>query len=1210
MARQGAVYGSFSAPKAHEIVVSRGKGLDLLRPDEHGRVVRVAHAEIFGCVRSLATLRLPGTARDFLVVGSDSGRLAVLRFDKERACFEPVHRETFGRSGCRRGVPGQFLAADPKGRAVMVAAVEKQKLVYIMNRDSEAALTISSPLEAHKAHSLCLCLTALDCGFENPMFAAVELDFSEADADASGAAAAAAQRHLTYYELDLGLNHVVRRWSEPTDNAANMLIAVPGGGDGPGGVLVCCENYILYRHEEHPEVRAALPRRPDLPAERGVLLVASATHRQKSMFFFLVQSEYGDLYKVTLEHSDDRVSDVVVRYFDTLPAPCASVCVLKTGFLFAAAEFGDHALYQFEGLGDDAEEEGCGGETRASALASTPGGGSQPAFFRPRPLKNLSLVDQAESLSPITQMRVANPFGEESPVIFAACGSSGRPSLKALRVGLAASEVAATQLQGTPLGVWTMKAACADTHHASIVVSFVNATMVLSIGATVEEVTDSGLLDKTPTLQVQLLADDSVLQVHPDGLRHVRPDGRVNEWRCPGRKQVVTVSSNPRQVALSLTGGELVYFEADSAGQVVEMERKELASDVACLHITPVPEGRLRSKFLAVGGHDATVRILSLEPEGLLSPLAVQAVAAAPHSLHAMDAAAGGEGGAGGLFLHAGLSNGVLLRTEVDRVGGQLSDTRTRFLGTKPPKLRPAVIGGRQAMLCMSSRPWLGYTAGGRFALTPLAYEALADATGLSSEQCPEGVVAVTKDELRVVLVEGLGETFNSTAAPLSYTPRDFVVDEDRKLVAVIEAEHGARGVRGGDGAAGAGASGMDVDGESGAGAGAANGNGNGAGPPADPHGGGDEGGAGALLHTRAAPPGTWASCVRLVDPAGMQTLQVIELEGNEAAVSMCLVKLEGSEERLLAVGTAANMTLAPRGADGGSIRLYRFAGDAGRSLELIHSTAVDGIPSAMAEFHGRLLVGVGGSLRLYSAGKKRLLKKCENRKFPNFVTGIRTLGERVYVSDASESMFFVRYRSEENQLTIYADDIVPRYMSASCLLDYDTMAGADKFGNVFVSRLPQGLSQDIDEDPAGGRASDSHLRGAPYKLQDVANFHVGDTVTAIDRCALQPGGREFLLYGTVMGEIGALFPVTSSEELEFFSHLEMHMRQESPPLCGRDHMSFRSSYFPVKHVVDGDLCEEFQALAPARQRRVAEELDRSPGEVLKKLEDLRAKMV
>ena len=31
-------------------------------------------------------------------------------------------------------MPGQYLAVDPKGRAVMIGAVEKQKLVYILNR--------------------------------------------------------------------------------------------------------------------------------------------------------------------------------------------------------------------------------------------------------------------------------------------------------------------------------------------------------------------------------------------------------------------------------------------------------------------------------------------------------------------------------------------------------------------------------------------------------------------------------------------------------------------------------------------------------------------------------------------------------------------------------------------------------------------------------------------------------------------------------------------------------------------------------------------------------------------------------------------------------------------------------------------------------------------------------------------------------------------
>lgn len=43
--------------------------------------------------------------------------------------LKAVHVETFGKTGCRRIVPGQYLAADPQGRAIMISAVEKQKLV-------------------------------------------------------------------------------------------------------------------------------------------------------------------------------------------------------------------------------------------------------------------------------------------------------------------------------------------------------------------------------------------------------------------------------------------------------------------------------------------------------------------------------------------------------------------------------------------------------------------------------------------------------------------------------------------------------------------------------------------------------------------------------------------------------------------------------------------------------------------------------------------------------------------------------------------------------------------------------------------------------------------------------------------------------------------------------------------------------------------------
>ena len=103
--------------------------------------------------------------------------IAAAEFDPRRRAFVKVHQETFGRSGCRRVVPGQYVAADPKGRAVMVAAVEKQKFVYVLNRDAAAALTISSLLEAHKSHNVVFSVAALDMGFDNPVFATIELDY-------------------------------------------------------------------------------------------------------------------------------------------------------------------------------------------------------------------------------------------------------------------------------------------------------------------------------------------------------------------------------------------------------------------------------------------------------------------------------------------------------------------------------------------------------------------------------------------------------------------------------------------------------------------------------------------------------------------------------------------------------------------------------------------------------------------------------------------------------------------------------------------------------------------------------------------------------------------------------------------------------------------------------------------------------------------------
>lgn len=58
-----AIYGNFSAPRAQEIIISRGKILELLRPDDESqKVISVVSWQCFGIIQCLAPFRLTGIA--------------------------------------------------------------------------------------------------------------------------------------------------------------------------------------------------------------------------------------------------------------------------------------------------------------------------------------------------------------------------------------------------------------------------------------------------------------------------------------------------------------------------------------------------------------------------------------------------------------------------------------------------------------------------------------------------------------------------------------------------------------------------------------------------------------------------------------------------------------------------------------------------------------------------------------------------------------------------------------------------------------------------------------------------------------------------------------------------------------------------------------------------------------------------------------------
>uniref|UniRef100_A0AC34R4Z0 Uncharacterized protein n=1 Tax=Panagrolaimus sp. JU765 TaxID=591449 RepID=A0AC34R4Z0_9BILA len=583
-------------------------------------------------------------------------------------------------------------------------------------------------------------------------------------------------------------------------------------------------------------------------------------------------------------------------------------------------------------------------------------------------------VDSIDSLDPLIQTSVADWAGEDAPQIYALCGKGGRSTLRVLRNGLEVAEMAVSELPGNPIAVWTVKKTVDEANHSYIVVSFANATLVLGVDESIEEVQDSGFLGTSQTIGCGLIGEDSLLQVYPGGLRHIKSDRRINEWKVPPRRQIVASAINRRQVVIALSGGEIVYFELDMTNQLREFsERREVPGDVYCMSVSEIPEGELRARFLTVGLSDRSVRVISLDPADCLSPLSMQMVAADPSSLLIIETT--DESGASSmLHLNIGLANGCLIRTTIDQVTGDLADSRTRYLGTKPVTMSKVIVEGRDAVIATSSRSWILYHYQNRFHLTPLSYMPLDCSASFISEQCSEGIVSVAKNTLRILAPEKLGAVYNQAQFRLKFTPRRMAHLPHSRNIFIIETDHAAftqntrkerknELIQQANNLMAAGDAqqqqqaqqlleiyqNVDLD--------------------------------EAQFGSSRNKNGAWAASIRLLNVVKGNTLCHFELADCEAAFCIELVQFRSQPDSLFVlVGCGTNLQVVPE-ISGTAGCVYTFlVGKNGTSFEFIHRTATDAPVYALHSFRGVLLAGIGKKLRLYDFGKKKLLLKCENK--------------------------------------------------------------------------------------------------------------------------------------------------------------------------------------------------------------------------------------
>ena len=1259
----GQAHGNLLSPKSQDLVLIKASEiLELYTQDPDTEELElILRNRTFSQIRRIMTYRPVGNPRDYLVVSSDSGKLTVLEVAKdqeEQVYFKVIVSETMGKSGCRRICPGEYLAKDPKGRAIILASVEKNKLIYLTSKSTTSDdFVISSPLEANKAHTIVFDMVGLDVGFENPQFVCLEFLYGDPDDPKADVVTGEAHKWLTFYEIDLGMNHVIKRQSVRADPTSSMILNIGENSNLESGVLLAASREIFYfgmngqvlnkvrvpirfetlrfsRFNGLPIPPAVVPGPEEdsgisddlfmglankklklnpfpkasaehlkieeglcLEQEReGLMMVNSCFNKHKGMNFYFLQNEWGDLFKLLLVQGHKMELD----YLCTAPV-AVDMCIFKSGFLFMANEAADHLFLGIQTLNPD--------RTLVRQIQVTHD--SVQKMYFPKPLfdteeqKGSSIFSEFQSfrnMGGLVQLKYDDLLGDEIGQFYGLTSGPNGSSLRMLRQVAETNDETKVQLEIKPDSLFTLPGLQSDSDAKNyLLLSGDNKTFLLKRnGEKLEQVQDCPIYSKAATvfasvLEIRVGGQNDIeledepsnskkirawLQVHTEGFRVIFANGKFEEWKCEGGMRVVQATSVENQILISQFNQELIYLVfADDYYE--EMARAALNTEILCMTLYTKENLRQHSTFAVLGLSDKSVRVYSLEKDLCLMKMSSQFLPAAPQKIVIQNS-----------HILAALSNGVLCRTHIDELTGALSEARTRVMTDgQPLQMFPVTVNKTKAVVLTGNRHFLGFfsKSTGRFELQHLAVPDVDTLEFVADFGDGRLLLFDSLRFLKVCTVRLSPDGFVEQSLKLANLGRKLLVNPVAKNLIVVQSQNRTLPDSAQKLVADSLLKHYKIDGS------LAN-------------------GFSSYKDLKfAAKPDRWVSSIQILNPVLLQETCRIDFEANEHILETKVVSFRQAEnETFLLVSLVSDYHATKQTFTESRVALYMFEKE-GTKLRFFHDTRMDAMVTAAASFRGRLLLAVGGYIRLYQLGRKQFLKKGEYKNQYGMITGIKVSNDRVYLSDSRNSVFLLRFK--EGKFTELADDVLPRYVTAFALLDHHTVSLTDKFGNLSVLRLPPDSEQELSEDflTYKFKWESGYLNGAPVKFDQLCSFYLQSTPTALQKVTFASSQEEALLIADVHGAFRLMIPFEFKAELDFFKHLELYLRLPQDGydfLTDRDHLLYRSYHSSAKGVIDGDLCECFLSLPPANQGLIAQNLDRTRGEIIKKLEDFRFKII
>lgn len=1223
----------------------------------NGTLNKLAEVSIFASITAMKSFHMENSIISFLAITSDSGNLTICRFFKrsmDDISLKTLINEPLTRSGIRRLSPISHIDIDLHGRCIVLSAVEKNKLCFVLNDAGEDSLKIQSPLEAVRPHMLTLDTTSCDVQYDNPCFASIEIDTSENN-----------DTHLIFYILDLGLNHIVKKADYKIHSSANFIMGLPTlskyninckvNGDYDKGndhndydeinpfVVIGFEDYIIVKDMHgYYSLKVQIPKREGQKDYKSTI-ISFALQTLKKDFFILLQSNHGDLFKLKIEPNASDLNRPVVSlsYFDTI-AQAESLHIFKNGYLFANSELNDNYLFQFESLGEDNDQDKILNSLDSKRILK----------FEPfKELSNLSIVARQKNVNPLISTQVIN----STPLIISTTSNN---MVRLLSNGINFQSTISSQLPPSADNLWTIKLR-SEKFHKLLFLSFPKSTMILKVeDGTIEELSimeNPFNLQNDKTIFVSAIGENSVIQVCENEMRQVIKTKNEQqqfalklEWFPPAGIRIVTATCTNSQLALGLSNNEITYFEIDLHSQLDTLHELQKRIEIDERIESMAMVSSRRSDFLALGTKEATVKVLSLkksDPDNFLEIISIQTLISSVNDLKLVKTE-------GELQLHVGLENGIYSRAKINSYDGQIYDIRTKFLGLKPVSLslmnstslslssetdcdendeesdeednasKVGVLTPCVVIHC--TRTWVSYSKDSLLYVRPIILQGHTTFMRLSEFTAENmkvnGCCALSSSGALIIgkmtdfilkrrwfhvneikLDEEIKEDINREVED---TKNEDEEDDDSDSTGEEEASRVQRRLY-------------------------------------DNHkilAFKNDKKLNLYIDNSVNENHLRISVARNQDfytlPRKREKYKIIE---GFRSLSASLANFSNSINHLIISSKEGKLYTY-------EILIQKGKENSTFDLRLLHETLVEDQVHAMIQFDDKLLVPIFGTLILFGLGKKQLLKKAISATTPS-ITKITALvnwrNERVAVGDNRESVTLFLFDQLNNRFVPIADDIIRRHVTALAFLDSSTIIGGDKFGNIWTLRLssesekmisinfPHALSR-LQQLP-GLKSKAPNIMECPFKLTLATHFHVNDIPMDFHVLELmQMSDRPAIIYSGLQGTIGCLIPLLSRPEIATLQNLERVMSDaddafflesqdhivnggstedgEGPEgetstmvpngipegaysIVGRDHNKYRSYYSPVRNIIDGDLCEKFLELSTKEQAFLCKEL-------------------